>query len=336
MQMKALTLTLAAGAALAGATVALVHACYRRSFFSDRSKRRDPYKNLEREELAPYRETAREKLESLAARPAESVTVFAHDGLRLAAKLYHGAPDAPFHVMLHGYKSSPLCDLAGVAADLAAAGESVLLVDQRAHGESAGHVIAFGAMERRDLVRWCEYAERELAAKRIFLWGISMGAATVVSALELPLPASVCGAIADCPYSSASAIIARVAERRGMKPALVLPLTRLGALLFGGFRLAAANPEEAVKKAGIPLLVLHGERDDFVPPSMSLRIAEAALDAGRSVERHTFPEAGHGMSYIVDPVRYMETARAFIEKALKARESETCAERPKSAGDGAH
>ena len=55
-----------------------------------------------------------------------------------------------------------------------------------------------------------------------------MGAATVLMASELNLPANVVGIIADCPYSSPEAIIRKVCrEDMRLPPALVMPFIRL-------------------------------------------------------------------------------------------------------------
>ena len=41
------------------------------------------------------------------------------------------------------------------------------------------------------------------------------------------------------------------------------------------------------------------------------------LDANPTmIERHTFPGAAHGLSYLVDPVRYEELVCAFSRRVL--------------------
>ena len=93
-------------------------------------------------------------------------------------------------------------------------GYNVLLVDQRAHFGSGGHTIAYGIRERRDVLSWIEYANGRFGKdKPIYLFGISMGAATVVMAADLALPDNVRLICADCPYSSPRDIIFYVAKR---------------------------------------------------------------------------------------------------------------------------
>jgi len=57
-------------------------------------------------------------------------------------------------------------------------------------------------------------------------------------------------------------------------------------------RYAAASPAARLP-LGVPVLVLHGGRDDSVPPVMSERYAAAARAAGDTVEHVQLPEEDH-------------------------------------------
>ena len=154
------------------------------------------------------------------------------------------------------------------------------------------------------------------AEKPIYLCGVSMGAATVLMASEFNLPNNVKGIIADSPYSSPEAIIKKVCKDMGVSPKLAFPFIRLGARLFGGFSIRAVTAVEAVKKAKKPVLILHGEDDRFVPCVMSEEIFNAY---GGKKRRETFPNAGHGISYIVDPKRYEQVVGAFLDEIEQLR-----------------
>ena len=69
-----------------------------------------------------------------------------------------------------------------------------------------------------------------------------------------------------------------------------------------------------MKHANVPILIVHGEDDRFVPAYMSEPMAAAnpAL-----VTRVTFPNAGHGMSYLMDTPRYQAMTEAFLNKCLQ-------------------
>ena len=138
-----------------------------------------------------------------------------------------------------------------------------------------------------------------------------MGAATVLMAAELPLPKEVVAILADCPYSSPKDIIQKVCRDRKLPPGLAYPFVWLGAKLYGHFDLNASSPVKAISNTKIPILLFHGEEDRFVPCQMS-RLIQSANTAFCSL--HTFPVTDHGLSYMIDPLRYEQATYAFLEK----------------------
>lgn len=286
---------------------------YRVAFFSPK-KDRERIPAHSGPSYDPYREEIARLFDQLHSRPCEYVTTFSQDGLRLSGRYYHIRDGAPLDIGFHGYRSSALTDFCG-GSDLSfQLGHNVLLVDQRSHGKSEGSTIAFGIKERWDVLSWVEYAlERFGPDTRILLYGVSMGAATVLMASQLELPENVKGIIADCPYSSPKAIIRRVAEKRGLRAGLVWPFVAIGAKVYGGFDIGETDAVQAVKNAKVPILLIHGEADGFVPCEMS----EAVYNANPgTVLRHTFPGAGHGISYLTDTPRYRQVVTEFVERIL--------------------
>ncbi len=260
----------------------------------------------------PYREKSRAMIRALAAQPCERMTIRARDGVRLSGRYYRVAEGAPLEIAFHGYRGSALRDFCGGSAMARAQGRNVLLVDQRAHGESGGHTISLGVRERWDCVDWANAAvARWGPGVKIVLSGVSMGAATVLMASALPLPENVVGIVADCPFSSPEAIVRKIC-RDGRLPAAMMPLVRLSARLFGRFRLDEASAVAAVRRARVPLLLIHGSDDRFVPCGMSREIAAAAADA----ELVIVPGAGHALSYMVDEARYVRAVDGFVRRAL--------------------
>ncbi len=290
---------------------------YRMAFYSPR-KRRDPYYIPENDAYAPYRDNVRKWVGALDARPCERVSITSYDGLRLSARYYHMADGAPLAIACHGYRSSSLLDFCGggvMAMDVL--GHNLLLIDQRAHGESEGKTITFGIRERYDCLSWINYALARFGSDtRILLYGISMGAATVLMAAGLPeLPPQVKGVVADCPYSSPTEIIRKVCGDMKIPPALGYPFLCLGAALYGHFHLSRKGPHavEAIARAKIPILLLHGLADDFVPAAMSEAIHAANPEMVRLC---LFPQAIHAGSYLVDQSRYVAEVKALAERVL--------------------
>jgi len=90
---------------------------------------------------------------------------------------------------------------------------------------------------------------------------------------------------------------------------LCRPFIHLGAWLFGHFKLNSCTAKEAVAHAKMPILLIHGEDDRLVPYEMSFEIAQCCASP---VMVQTFPDAGHGLSYITDPLRYEKAVFDFL------------------------
>ena len=287
--------------------------CYRIAFFSP-VKNRECIPETKGKQYDPYRDTMRRIFAQLAARDYEDVTITSHDGLKLAGKYYHIRDGAPLAIAFHGYRSCGMTDFAGGSELCFEMGQNLLLIDQRSHGKSQGSAITFGIEERRDCLNWVSYAvERFGKDVEILLYGISMGATTVLMASALDLPNNVKGIVADCPYSSPSAIIKAVCKKMHYPPNLAYPFVVLGARLYGHFDLNATTAAESVKTAKVPILIIHGEADGFVPAAMSEEVSTASPD---HVQRHTFPGADHGISYLVDEKRYKQIVLDFVNSVL--------------------
>ena len=242
--------------------------------------------------------------------PYEEVIIEARDGVKLYGRYYHIRDGAPVELLFHGYRSHPYRDCSGGHALSRKMEYNALVVDQRAHGQSGSQTICFGIKERYDCLCWINYVSSRFGPETpIVLSGLSMGAATVLMASGLNLPENVACIVADSPYSSPVGIIEKVCRDRNYPVGLCRPFLHLGALLYGRFRLNASSAKDSVRNSKVPILLIHGEADHFVPCSMTLEIA--AHCASR-VEVATFPAAGHGLSYMVDPVRYEKLVCNFL------------------------
>lgn len=287
---------------------------YRISFYVDRSNAAESPMVLD-EQYDPYRPRMRQIRDHLVAIPYETVHITSFDGLHLTGRYYHVADGAPLDICFHGYRSNPVIDFSGGSEISFSLGHNVLMVEQRAHCTSEGHVITFGILERRDLLSWVQYAvERFGADTRILLYGVSMGGATVLMAADLPLPENVKGIIADCPYAVAADIIVEVGKGMHFPAFVTKVLATVGARVFGHFNLHETDALRAVKATKIPILIIHGDDDRFVPCTMSEKVQQANP---KMVTRYLVPTAGHGIAYLVDTPFYTEKACEFIDRCLK-------------------
>ena len=286
---------------------------YRIGFYSSDSNHGGIYEVPPEEGFQRYKDKILSLVKEFDEKPFEKVQIKAYDGLKLAGRYYHIKDGAPVDICFHGWRGNGLRDFCGGSKISFELGHNVLLIDQRGQWESGGHTMTFGVKEKFDVLSWVDFVTGRFGAEtKIFLYGVSMGAATVLMASSLNLPENVKGIIADCPYALPSDIIKKVTEE-GMKLSYTFfkPTIYAAAFIWGHFNLGDKNSNccEAVKKSKTPILIIHGEADGFVPCWMSRQIAEANPSL---IHYETFPAADHGMSYMADTERYEAIAKSFI------------------------
>ena len=83
--------------------------------------------------------------------------------------------------------------------------------------------------------------------------------------------------------------------------------------MFGGFNIGEASPYKAVQNTNIPILIIHGTADNYVPYDMSVKMKNASPDG---IDFLTVEGAGHGLSYMLDTDAYENAVKGFFEKVL--------------------
>ena len=287
---------------------------YRKTFYNNPKKRvADPYRHV-KDDGSEESEFSKRLIDEIIKRPcSENIYVVAEDGVKLHARLYMQNENAQFALMMHGYRSTPMLDFSGVGALAMELGLNVILPDQRACGLSEGRTISFGHYESLDTLRWIDYiGERWGKDREIVLFGVSLGAGTVIMTAGRGVSENVKGVVADCPFSSAKKIVMKVMRDRGI-PAFLYSTLRLGTIIYGGFDPNKSDPVSYAKNIKVPLMLVHGEDDRFVPPEMSREIYEACPTA----RMYTFPLARHGTSYVKDAQRYKKITVDFLSEILE-------------------
>lgn len=287
--------------------------CYFRVFYSPsrRPLGENEYDFPEGEAYAAHRADMIRWVDMTRTMPHEDLSIVSRDGLTLRGRYYECNPDGIIEILFHGYKGNSERDMSGGVERCFALGRNALIVDHRAAGRSDGHTITFGIREREDCLLWVNRViERFGPNTKIILTGISMGAATVIMAAGENLPENVVCVLADCGYSSPREIIRKVI--RDMKlPMMLYPFIRLGAILYGRFDPEENSPVEAVKRCRVPLILIHGEADDFVPCEMSKQVYEACASKKKFV---TIPGAEHGLAFPVDKEGYLRALADFQQE----------------------
>ncbi len=251
------------------------------------------------------------------AQDLENVSVTSCDGLILRGKLLATDGEAKGTVILfHGYHSSCRRDLSVQSMLLHKAGYHLILVSQRSHGDSEGVYICFGVKERLDVRPWCALSIRRFGEELpIYLFGLSMGASTVLMSANTGLPSQVRGIVGDCGFSSPFDIIRyNLWHKHKLPPVPTVHFMNWWSRLLADFDFCQASCREALENSELPVLILHGEEDLFVPTQMSRDLA-AALP--RRAELVIFPHARHGQSVYYDAEKYEQTILSFLERTKK-------------------
>lgn len=222
--------------------------------------------------------------------------------------------DGKFMLVFHGY-SGQAYQMRGYVKDLFDMGYSVLAPDARAHGKSEGAVRGMGWLERKDALLWLDWLVQKDENCQIGLFGVSMGAATVMMTCGEELPKNVVAAVEDCGYSSVWDEF-RYQIKNYHLPSF--PLLYLASLITehrAGYGFKEASCTEQLKKATLPMLFIHGTADAFVPFDMLENVYSAKENGYK--EKLEVQGAGHALSSSKDRELYQKTVRSFLQKQFK-------------------
>jgi fermentation-respiration switch protein FrsA (DUF1100 family) len=246
---------------------------------------------------------------------AQDVFMMSEDGLKLHAYWVPAEDPKGTIILAHGYRSTLLVDFSRAFDSYHKKGLNILAPQQRAHGESEGKYITFGVKESEDFRLWIEYHNAHFGPHPLILSGMSMGASTVLYLADQNLPENVKGIIADCGFTSPKEIIAKVFQNIIHLPAWICMWSvDLFARIFAGFSLSQKNTKKALANSRLPVLLVHGKADDFVPCSMT----EAGYAICTSPKTMFLVEgAGHGVSYIVAKDEYSKHIDRFLHEVME-------------------
>lgn len=246
--------------------------------------------------------------------PLEELCRHSYDDLKLHAYRFATNPEGHrWVILLHGYMSQG-SDMFFFAGIFAQHGFNVLVPDLRGAGESEGEYIGMGWDDRLDVVGWIHEIVASDPEAKIVVHGISMGGATAMMTAGEDLPGNVVAIVEDCGYTSVADEFAYELRNLYSLPAFpVMPLADRATKARAGYSIYEASAVAQVKKASVPMLFIHGEKDTYVPTEMVYKVYQAA-----PVEKELLivKKAPHASSSFVDPDLYFSKIFDFIGKHL--------------------
>ena len=280
---------------------------YRLIFFSPRKGQLSDLNLTKSKNFKGYEEVMKENILSFMAKPYEDVYIESFDKLKLHARYYEVNKSNKVALLLHGYKGTAYRDFNCISKIIFEQGYSVLLIDQRAHGLSKGHVITFGVRETKDLLRWIDYLNNKHNNSEILLVGVSMGAFTMLNAADkIDKDIKI---IADCPYASPKEILRNTIKSVHLPVWLFYPLLNLTCHIFGHESLNKISAYGTIKNSDNKILIIHGDKDHVIPYINSQKLANMYPN---KIMYELFKNADHGVSALVDYNRYQKVVKEFL------------------------
>lgn len=236
------------------------------------------------------------------------------DNLKLHGYKINNENSNVWVITVHGYMGSG-AKMASYAENFYNMGYNVLVPDLRGHGKSEGDYIGMGWNDRKDILRWIDLILKENNNAKIILHGVSMGAATVMMTSGEDLPENVKCIIEDCGYSSVvDEFEDKLKNIFNLPKTPILQAADLVSRVRAGYWFSDASSVNQLKKAKVPILFIHGDKDDFVPYDMLDKVYNAA-DVEK--EKLVVEGAEHAKSAYVNPELYWNTISNFINKHLE-------------------
>lgn len=247
------------------------------------------------------------------AAPARMVETASSDGTQLVAYALEPNPDScKWVIAVHGYKGDWPEHMMH-ARRYAEHGYNLLFPVLRGHAASGGAFIGLGLVDAADLSSWARWLV-DAGAETVVLHGHSMGGTAVCMAgAEETLPLQVKAIVADCAYSDAWNVATLIA-REGMH-LLCHPSLELARFVLmhskGGYDIQKVDVAAVAPQMRVPVLVIHGQADCVVQPSMAERIYDAAPAGSKLV---FVPGAGHCLAALTDPELYYDALFGFLHE----------------------
>lgn len=260
-------------------------------------------------ELDKYKDLTKKSLEWMDKIPKKDLYIKSKDKLKLHAIYIDNPKSNKVLILIHGYRSTANRDVYPSCYNYYKEKCSLLIIDQRTSNLSEGKYITFGNKEKEDLSLWVDYIYKK-TKKTIVLAGISMGATT--SILASSINKKVKALMVDCGYINAYEELGYVIQKYFyISKVIFMPTINLYYKIITKTNLKDIDTIKALNKIDIPILLVHGKQDLFVPCNNTIH----NYDSYHHKKTLLLVEnADHGMSYLVEPKKYLNKIKNFLKE----------------------
>jgi uncharacterized protein len=234
----------------------------------------------------------------------ERVELKTRDGLRIVG-WYVPEPQSDVTVIVLHTVGRSRQDMLDFALPLRQHGFSLLFIDMRGHGESGGQHFTYGYHEWKDVAAAVDFAkERGGKETHVVLLGASAGGAVaILAAARDPRVAAVCSVAA---FHDLRAI---VKHQTPWLPDRWADRALRKAEELGDFKVDKTCPVDDIQKLSCPVLIAHGDQDQYVPSDCARRLKEAG---GDNVTLHWIRGANHATMFAIGGDKLIQAIAEFF------------------------
>jgi len=217
-------------------------------------------------------------------------------------------------LVVHGRRRGERAETLRALPAVVAAGRRALVVAYRNHRGAPGSPDGFyhyGADEARDVLAGVGYLAAR-GARRVALFGFSMGGAAVLEAVKRwpPDAPELAGLLFDSPLiDPAATTLARIREARMPLPRLWARASLSVAAWRSGVRFGALDQRRSAHAVTVPVLLIAGTHDRTVPVAT---VDAFAARLGGPVRYRRVPGADHVEAWNRGPEAYEAWVREFL------------------------
>ncbi len=246
--------------------------------------------------------------------PYEDFEVPGHEGTKIRGWIVPAVGTAKaVLLLLHGHRKNKT-QMLGRARFLRPAGYALVFVDHRHHGESDDSPFGLGYFGRLDLAEVIKHLQQkdELKDLPICALGLSLGATTAIAtALD---GAGLSAVIADSPTSDQAKTLAEYGKRLYFFPETITMAGLKFAEWWWQMNYEEMNLEKRMSGNTVPILIIHGEKDQRVPIHHAQKLA--ATKAPVPLRLETFAEANHVEAFTKSRKKYERIILDFLNETL--------------------
>lgn len=220
------------------------------------------------------------------------------------AVIIHGYTDNAIRMMMLGYMYHKEL------------GFNILLPDLQYSGLSEGNALQMGWLDRKDVMQWMEVAHDIYGDSiQMVVHGISMGGATTMMISGEPQPYYVKCFIDDCGYTSVWEQFSKeLKEQFGLPPFPLMYTSSWLCDMTKDWNFQEASALKQVAQCTLPMLFIHGDKDDYVPTWMVYELYKVKPEPK---ELWIVPHADHAKSYLLNRKEYTEKVKQFTSQYIR-------------------